>query len=78
MCRARRSFVSKGVSYCTVYDGPLFSGKITAVIGGGNSALEAGLMLADITTKVYVINKNYYLRAIKSLLDNLKTKKMLR
>ncbi len=70
-----KEFRNKGVTYCTVCDGPLFGGKITAVIGGGNSALEAGLMLADIAEKVYVINKNPVFKGDTILLDNLKTKK---
>lgn len=70
-----KEFRNKGVSYCTVCDGPLFSGKITAVIGGGNSALEAGLMLADISSKVYVINKNSQFKGDKILLDKLIIKK---
>ncbi len=70
-----KEFRNKGVTYCTVCDGPLFAGKVTAVIGGGNSALEAGLMLADIAKKVYVINKNPVFKGDAILLDNLKTKK---
>lgn len=70
-----KEFRNKGVSYCTVCDGPLFSGKITAVIGGGNSALEAGLMLADIASKVYMINKNPDFKGEKILLDKLTAKK---
>ncbi|MDP3731186.1 MAG: FAD-dependent oxidoreductase [bacterium] len=70
-----KEFRNKGVSYCTVCDGPLFSGKITAVIGGGNSALEAGLMLADISPKVYVINKNPQFKGEQVLIDKLNTKK---
>lgn len=70
-----REFRNKGVSYCTTCDGPLFSGKIVATIGGGNSALESGLMLADIASKVYVINKNPEFKGDKVLLDNLKIKK---
>lgn len=69
-----KEFRNKGVSYCTVCDGPLFAGKVTAVIGGGNSALEAGLMLADISSKVYIINKNQEFKGDKILLDNLKSK----
>lgn len=48
----------KGVSYCTTCDGPLFREKTVATIGGGNSALESALMLADLCPKVYLINKN--------------------
>jgi len=70
-----KEFRNKGVSYCTVCDGPLFNGKTTAVIGGGNSALEAGLMLADISSKVYIVNKNPEFKGEQVLIDNLKAKK---
>lgn len=66
-----RQFRSKGVSYCTVCDGPLFGGKNVAVIGGGNSALESALMLADIAKNVIVVNKNSEFRGEKVLLDKL-------
>ena len=55
---SEKEFRNKGVSYCTVCDGPLFQGKVVAVVGGGNSALESALMLSEIATKVYLINKN--------------------
>ncbi len=70
-----KEFRTKGVSYCTVCDGPIFSGKVTATIGGGNSALESALMLADISSKVYVINKNPAFKGEQVLIDNLKAKK---
>ncbi|OGH74054.1 MAG: hypothetical protein A3C90_03060 [Candidatus Magasanikbacteria bacterium RIFCSPHIGHO2_02_FULL_51_14] len=47
----------KGVTSCTVCDGPLFAGKVTATIGAGNSALESALMMGDIAKKVYLITK---------------------
>ena len=70
-----KEFRNKGVTYCTTCDGPLFGGKTVAVIGGGNSALEAALMLADIAKKVYVLNilSNFTGDAI--LVENLRTKK---
>lgn len=67
-------FRNKGVSYCTTCDGPLFGGKVTATVGGGNSALESGLMLADIALKVYIINKNPQFKGDQVLMDNLKKK----
>jgi alkyl hydroperoxide reductase subunit AhpF len=70
-----KEFRNKGVTYCTTCDGPLFGGKTVAVIGGGNSALEAALMLTDIAEKVYVINKNPAFKGDAMLIDNLKTKK---
>lgn len=69
-----KEFRNKGVSYCTVCDGPIFSGQITATIGGGNSALESALMLADISPKVYVINKNPAFKGEQVLIDNLQAK----
>jgi alkyl hydroperoxide reductase subunit AhpF len=70
-----KEYRNKGVTYCTVCDGPLFSGKTVAVIGGGNSALESALMLADICPKVYILNKNQQFKGEQVLIDkvNLKT-----
>jgi alkyl hydroperoxide reductase subunit F len=49
-------FKNRGVSYCATCDGPLFKDKVVAVIGGGNSALDAVLQLMRICPKVYIIN----------------------
>lgn len=65
---------NKGVTYCTTCDGPLFTGKITTVVGGGNSALESALMLADIAAKVYVLNKNPQFKGEQILIDKLNSK----
>lgn len=65
-------FYQKGLSYCTVCDGPLFSGKNVAVIGGGNSAIESALMLAEIAKQVTVINKNPEMRGEVTLIEKLK------
>lgn len=51
-----KEFKNKGVSYCATCDGPLFAKKDVAVIGGGNSALDAALQLVRIAEKVYIIN----------------------
>jgi alkyl hydroperoxide reductase subunit F len=50
------AFRNKGLTYCATCDGPLFAGKDVAVVGGGNSALDAALQLIRITDKVYIIN----------------------
>lgn len=65
---------NKGVTYCTTCDGPLFTGKVTTVVGGGNSALESGLMLADIASQVYVLNKNTQFKGEQVLIDKLAAK----
>jgi len=44
------------LTYCATCDGPLFAGKDVAVIGGGNSALDAALQLIKIARHVHVIN----------------------
>ncbi|MBI4098583.1 MAG: FAD-dependent oxidoreductase [Candidatus Magasanikbacteria bacterium] len=46
----------KGITSCTVCDGPLFKGKVTVTIGAGNSALESAIMMAGIASKVYVLS----------------------
>ncbi len=51
-------FKNKGLSYCATCDGPLFSKKTVAVIGGGNSALDAALQMMNIAAHVYIININ--------------------
>jgi NADH-dependent peroxiredoxin subunit F len=49
-------FRGKGVSYCSICDAPLFEGMNVAVVGGGNSALEAADDLTKIAEKVYLIS----------------------
>lgn len=51
-----QEFKNKGVAYCTICDGPLFAGKDVAVVGGGNSALDAALQMMKIARHVYVVN----------------------
>lgn len=52
-----REFAGKGVSYCATCDGAFFKEKTTAVIGGGNTALDDALYLSDISRKVYIIHR---------------------
>lgn len=52
-----KEFKNKGLTYCATCDGPLFSGKDVAVIGGGNSALDAALQLVRIARRVYLVNR---------------------
>lgn len=51
-------FRNKGLTYCAICDGPLFAGKDVAVIGGGNSALDAALQMIKFASKVYLVNHN--------------------
>jgi len=51
-----REFKNKGLTYCATCDAPLFSGKVVAIIGAGNSALDAALQLIKIAKHAYIIN----------------------
>lgn len=59
----------KGVAYCPHCDGPLFKGKRVAVIGGGNSGIEAAIDLAGIVKEVTVLEFSDALRADQVLQD---------
>ncbi|MCR2807912.1 alkyl hydroperoxide reductase subunit F [Paenibacillus soyae] len=64
-------FKNKGVAYCPHCDGPLFAGKRVAVIGGGNSGVEAAIDLAGIVSHVTVLEFNSELKADSVLQDRL-------
>jgi thioredoxin reductase (NADPH) len=73
-----KEFLGRGVSYCSTCDGAFFQGKKVAVVGGGNTALSAAIMMCDIAEDVYLINRRAELRGDEVLQSNLgKTKKML-
>ncbi|GER66271.1 alkyl hydroperoxide reductase subunit F [Weizmannia acidilactici] len=64
-------FKNKGVAYCPHCDGPLFAGKHVAVIGGGNSGVEAAIDLAGVVKHVTVIEFMPELKADGVLLERL-------
>ncbi len=64
-------FKNKGVAYCPHCDGPLFKGKRVAVIGGGNSGIEAAIDLAGIVSHVTVLEFAPELKCDKVLEDNI-------
>lgn len=53
-----KEFLGKGVATCATCDAPFFKGKDVAVVGGGNSAMDAALTLSKVADKVYIININ--------------------
>ena len=53
-----KEFKNHGLTYCATCDGPLFANNDVAVIGGGNSALDAVMQLIRIANKVYIINNS--------------------
>jgi hypothetical protein len=70
--RARRAeYRTKGVAYCPHCDGPLFKGKDVAVIGGGNSGVEAAIDLAGVVASVTVLEFADQLKADAVLVNKL-------
>ena len=67
--------VGRGVSYCSLCDGPLYKKQDVAIIGGGNSALEESLYLADICKSVTIIYRGTDLRGDDLLVDRINKKK---
>lgn len=67
--KGEKEFSGKGVSYCAVCDGPFFSSKPVAVIGGGDTALEEAVYLSKICESVTLIHRRRELRASKILTD---------
>jgi alkyl hydroperoxide reductase subunit F len=64
-------YKNKGVAYCPHCDGPLFKGKRTAVIGGGNSGIEAAIDLAGLVEHVTVVEFAEQLKADAVLVNKL-------
>jgi thioredoxin reductase (NADPH) len=62
-----RELAGRGISYCATCDGLFFRNLDVAVIGGGDSALEEALSLANIVKKVYIVHRRDTLRAQKIL-----------
>ncbi|NYZ79593.1 FAD-dependent oxidoreductase [Candidatus Micrarchaeota archaeon] len=53
-----KEFDGKGVHYCALCDGPLYTDKVIAVVGGSNSAVKEAILLAEYGKKVYVISRS--------------------
>tara|TARA_B110000037_G_scaffold123033_1_gene140425 strand:- start:2653 stop:4203 length:1551 start_codon:yes stop_codon:yes gene_type:complete len=70
-----KEYKGKGVAYCPHCDGPLFKGRNVAVVGGGNSGIEAAIDLAGIVGHVTVLEFAPELKADQILVDRLKTLK---
>ena len=68
-----REYRNKGVAYCPHCDGPLFKGKPVAVIGGGNSGVEAAIDLAGLVSHVTLIEFDARLRADAVLVRKLES-----
>jgi alkyl hydroperoxide reductase subunit F len=64
-----KEYKNKGVAYCAICDGPLFTGKDVAVIGGGNAALDAALKMSSIARTVQLVTIHPELRGEAVLIE---------
>lgn len=65
-------FVGRGISWCAICDGSFYRGQDVAVVGGGNSALEESIYLANIVKTVYLIHRRQEFRAESHIVDKVK------
>ncbi|UCF58435.1 MAG: thioredoxin-disulfide reductase [Candidatus Bathyarchaeota archaeon] len=71
-----KEFRGRGISYCTLCDGPLFKGKKVIVIGGGNAAVVSTIYLANLTSDVKLAHRRGQLRAEEALVKDLPAQKV--
>jgi thioredoxin-disulfide reductase len=70
-----KEYIGKGVSYCATCDAPFFKNKNVTVVGGGNSAIDAALVLSQVAKKVYLIHRREGFRAEDALVCQLRATK---
>lgn len=68
------SYAGRGVTYCATCDAMFYKGKVTAVAGGGNSAVTAALYLSEICPKVYLIYRGSELKGEVAWINELAAK----
>lgn len=65
-----QEFKNRGLTYCATCDAPLFPNKDVAVVGGGNSGLDATLQLMKIANKIYLIERGARLKSDEVMREN--------
>lgn len=68
-------FMGRGVTTCATCDGPLYKGKKVAIIGGGNSALDAAEYMSKLASKIYLVHRRNEFRGEAVLVDRVKVAK---
>lgn len=68
---AEAQYVGRGVSYCALCDGAFFKNKTVAVVGGGNTAAQNALFLAETAKEVYLIHRRSEFRAYQAFVTQL-------
>jgi len=71
-CEGEQKFAQRGVSYCATCDGSFYRGKNVAVVGGGNTALEDALFLANLCQRVYLIHRRDQFRGDRVLVESVR------
>lgn len=69
-----QEYSGKGVSYCAICDGSFYRGKKVAVLGGGDTALDDAVYLADLAEQVYVIHRRKEFRGAATTVEKLRKK----
>lgn len=69
-----QEYAGKGVSYCAICDGSFYRGKSVVVLGGGDTALDDAVYLADVAEKVYVIHRRKEFRGAAVTVAKLREK----
>ncbi len=70
-----KEYAGKGISYCAICDGSFYRGKKVAVLGGGDTALDDALYLADLADQVYIIHRRKEFRGAGASVKKLEEKK---
>jgi len=75
--KGEKEFIGKGVSYCVTCDGPVFSNKTVAIIGGGDAGFEAALFMTNYANKVYILESGLKVKANKINQNEVKKSKKI-